>query len=156
MTINQYILIFKDLAERHKQINHFIVSEDFDLGTVDSSKFPLLAVIPSNPNLPRSENGFSTFTMDFEVKVLDLVNDGNENAIEVYSDTVEILKDIVNEYATHPYYIDMGVDLISDVSMEKLTGFTDSDLYGYGTTLTFSSPNKISFCGSPITNITGF
>ena len=156
MTINQFVLIFKDLAERHKQINHFVVSEDYDLGTVDNTKFPLLAIIPKNANLPRTDNGFSSFTIDFEIKILDLVNDDKGNTIHVYSDAIEILKDIVSEYNTHPYYIDNAIDLVSSVSMDKLDGFTDSDLYGYGTTLMFETPNKVSFCGSPITNLTGF
>jgi hypothetical protein len=153
MTINQFILIFKDLAERHKQINHFIVSEDYDLGTVDSTKFPLLAIIPSGASLPSSDNGYSIFSVDFAVKVVDLANDNKNNVIEVYSDSVEILKDIVNEYVTHPFYLDSGITLTSDVSMDKLTEFTDSDLYGYGTTLTFETPNKVSHCTSPITAI---
>lgn len=156
MTIEQIILLFKDVAARHKQINGFKVSEDYNLGEIDDNDFPLLAIVPSSPNLPRDVNGFSMFTMDFEVKLLDLVNDDLDNKINIYSDSVEILKDIVNEFATHEYYIDLGVDIISDASMKKLDGITDLDLYGYGTELTLASPNRISFCGSPITNLTGF
>ena len=154
MTIEQIILLFKDVAERHKQINGFVVSEDYDLGTTETSSFPLLAIVPTNPNLPRTVNGFSMFSMDFELKLLDLA-DGSDK-IHVYSDAVEILKDIVNEFATHPYYADNSIDIVNDVNMEKLDGFTDEDLYGYGTVITLVSPNKISFCGSPITNLTGF
>lgn len=156
MTLEQIILLFNDIADRHKQINKFIVSEDYNLGEIDDNDFPLLAVVPTNPNLPKDVNGFSMFTMDLEIKLLDLVNDDLDNKIHVYSDSIEILKDIVNEFATHPYYHDLGVDIISDASMEKLDGFTDLDLYGYGTELTIASPNKISFCGSPITNLTGY
>ena len=156
MTLEQIILLFKDVAARHKQINGFVVSEDYNLGEIDDNDFPLLAIVPTSPNLPRDENGFSMFTTDFEIKLLDLVNDDLDNKINVYSDSIEILKDIVNEFATHPYYMDLGIDIISDASMTKLDGFTDLDLYGYGTELTLASPNKISFCGSPITNLSGF
>ena len=156
MTIEQIILLFKDVAARHKQINGFVVSEDYNLGTVDETQFPLLAIVPTNPNLPRDENGFTMFTMDFEIKVLDLVNEDLDNKINVYSDSVEILKDIVSEFSTHPYYHELSLDIVSDASMEKLDGFTDMDLYGYGTELTLASPNKFSFCGSPITNLNGF
>jgi len=156
MTIEQIILLFKDIAARHKQINGFKVSEDYNLGEIDDNDFPLLAIVPTKPNLPRDVNGFSMFTMDFEIKLLDLVNDDLDNKINVYSDAVEILKDIVNEFATHPYYADNSIDIISDASMTKLDGFTDIDLYGYGTELTLASPNKISFCGSPIDNLTGY
>ena len=156
MSIEQIILLFKDVAERHKQINGFVVSEDYNLGEIDDNDFPLLAIVPKDANLPRDENGFSMFTIGFEVKLLDLVNDDLDNKIHVYSDAVEILKDIVNEFNTHPYYIDNSIDITEDATIVKLEEFTDVDLYGYGTELTLASPNKISFCGSPITNLSGF
>ena len=156
MSIEQIILLFKDVAERHKQINGFVVSEDYNLGEIDDNDFPLLAIVPKDANLPRDENGFSMFTIGFEVKLLDLVNDDLDNKIHVYSDAVEILKDIVNEFNTHPYYIDNSIDIVEDATIVKLEEFTDVDLYGYGTELTIASPNKISFCGSPITNLSGF
>tara|TARA_R110002020_G_scaffold83616_3_gene207800 strand:- start:828 stop:1967 length:1140 start_codon:yes stop_codon:yes gene_type:complete len=156
MTIEQIILIFKDVAARHKQVNGFKVAEDYNFGVMDDNDYPALLLTPANANLPRDENGFSMFTTDFELKVVDLVNDDLDNKIHVFSDSIEILKDIVNEFNTHEYYIDLGLDIISDASFSKLDGFTDSDLYGYGTELTIASPNKLSFCTAPISNLSGF
>ena len=123
---------------------------------IDDRDFPLLTITPTDMNLPNSENGFSEFVTSFEIKVLDLVNDNEDNKIHVYSDAVEILKDVVSEFSTHPYYMELGLVISSDAKLDKVEGLTDSDLFGYGTSLDLTTPNKISFCGSPISNLSGF
>jgi hypothetical protein len=156
MTVEQIVILFKDIAERHKQINGFKPSEDSSFGMIDDREFPLLTITPTDMNLPINENGFSEFVSSFDIKVLDLVNDNEDNKLHVYSDAIEILKDVVSEFSTHPYYIDLGLVISSDANMNKIEGLTDSDLFGYGTSLDITTPNKISFCGSPIDNLSGF
>ena len=156
MTIEQILMLFKDIAERHKQINGYKVSEDSSFGMIDDRDFPLLTITPTDMNLPNNENGFSEFVSSFDIKILDLVNDNEDNKIHVYSDAVEILKDVIGEFSTHPYYMDLGLAISSDATLDKIEGLTDSDLFGYGSSIDLTSPNKISFCGSPISNLSGF
>ena len=129
MTIEQIILLFKDVAERHKQINGFVVSEDYDLGTTDTSSFPLLAIIPSNPNLPRTVNGFSMFSMDFELKLLDLA-DGSDK-IHVYSDAVEVLKDIKldENFYEKGSFLERKAQVILNANKSKLFDFHRQNNY---------------------------
>ena len=65
MTIEQILMLFKDIAARHKQINGYKVSEDSSFGMIDDRDFPLLTITPSNMNLPLSENGYSEFVSTF-------------------------------------------------------------------------------------------
>lgn len=156
MTVNQILILFKDIASRHKQINDFKVSQDFNIDTEDTPTYSILVVNPISANLPRTENGFTSFVTELDVQLIDIVNKNNENEIEVLSDTIDVLKDVINEFNTHPYYIDNSIDIINTISFESLRGAYDSDVDGWRTQIELETPNKLSYCGSPLENLEGF
>lgn len=156
MTLNQLIILFKDIAARHEQVNDFAAVQDFNIGADNAPDFPILVVNPTGANLPRTDNGYSSFITTFDLQVIDLVNKDNNNELEVLSDAQQILNDIVNEFNTHPYYIDSGIDTIGNIDFEPLRGVYTSDVDGWKISIELESPNKISFCSNPITNLSGF
>ena len=153
-TLNDIVRAFKDIGERHLQIKTFFVGQDFDLGN-DTARNSILAVNPISAVLPKTDGGYTSYAVDFTVKVLDLVNKDMSNELEVLSDGLEILKDIVSELNTHPYYIESSFDIIGDVSFEPARGVFDSDLTGWECTFTLEAPNYRYFCGLPMDALNG-
>ena len=153
-TLNDIVRAFHDIGERHLQIKTFFVGQDFDLGN-DTARNSILAVNPISAVLPKTDGGYTSYAVDFTVKVLDLVNKDMSNELEVLSDGLEILKDIVSELNTHPYYIESSFDIIGDVSFEPARGVFDSDLTGWECTFTLEAPNYRYFCGLPMDALNG-
>ena len=156
ITLNQLIILYKDIAARHKQVNDFAAVQDFNISTDSTHSYPILVVNPTAANLPRTENGYTSFTTVFDLQVIDLVNKDNDNRMDVLSDTQQILNDVVNEFNTHPYYIDSGIDTINNISFEPLRGVYDGDVDGWKISMELEHPNKLSYCGNPIENLQGF
>ena len=151
MTIEKITALFSEIASNHKQIKKFVVCEDYDF-SIDESEFPVMLVMPNNANVPKNDGGYNTFTVDFDIKILDLKLEDGSNKLAVYSDAVEILKDIVVISATHPYFSNQGIVVEGDNGFDKLDGFSDEDLYGYGTTLNVTTPIEIGYCAMPLIN----
>jgi hypothetical protein len=156
ITLNQLIILYKDIAARHKQVNDFAAVQDFNIGADSTHSYPILVVNPTSANLPRTQAGYTSFTTVFDLQVIDLVNKDNGNRMDILSDTQEILNDVVNEFNTHPYYIDAGIDTINNITFTPLRGVYDSDVDGWKISMELEHPNKLSYCGNPIENLSGF
>lgn len=155
-TLNQLIAALKSIATRHKQINSFGVGDAWEVGATNELVHPVLWVNPVTADMPKTENGYSSYTVDFNITLFDLVNKDETNENEVLSDTFGMIRDIVNEFNTHPDYIDSEFNIINDLSFESFTERYDEEVSGWEVTFSLESPNRRSFCSSPIDNIEGF
>ena len=149
MTLNEINAIFTDIATKHLQLNGFLIVQDFDINPQEDLKYPCLAINPTNASLPKSDNGYTLFSIDYTLKVFDLVDKGLENENDVLSDTLEIIKDVVTELNQHPNFWELNLEIISDVSIEGLRGAFDEDVTGWQTTLTLQAPNVKKYCNLP-------
>ena len=156
MTLNQLIVIFRYIATRHKQVHSFKVAQDFNIDAEEALRFPCLVINPITSQLPKTDNGYSIYSVTFDIQLLDLMNKDRDNEDDVISDNLTILREIVNEFNTHPYYMDSGIDLVGNISFTTIRGAYDSDVTGWRCTMEMQSPNRLSFCGSPIENLTGY
>lgn len=154
-TLNNLIAAFQSIATRHQQINAFGLGDDWEVGT-SAYVHPVLWINPTLGRLPNGAGGFSVYTIDFSVQVFDLVRKDESNESEVMSDCFEIIKDVVNEFSTHPYYAEGGFYIEGDVELEPFTEKFDEEVTGWRTTIRVGSPNHRSFCGSPIEMIPGY
>ena len=150
MTINKIVELFRDLANRHEQIHDFAAVQDFNIDADDAPIFPILVVNPVSATLPKGENGYTSHSIVFDLQVIDLTNKDNNNELDVLSDTMQILTDVVIEFSTHPDYINDSLDLVSDISFDSLRGVYDSDVDGWKVQLEFEQPSKDSYCNIPI------
>lgn len=156
ITLNQLITLYQDIATRHKQVNDFLAVQDFNIEMDNAPVYPLLVVNPVSANLPRTDNGYTSFNTTFELQVLDLVNKDNNNRMDVMSDTQQIITDVVNEFNTHPYYIDNSIDTISDISFDPIRGAYGGDVDGWKISITLQHPVQLSYCSAPVLPIQGF
>ena len=154
-TINQLISVWKDIATRHYQLNHFGIGDSWEIG-VKANMHPVLWINPVTASMPSSDNGYKTFEIDFEVRVFDLVDKDELNENDVLSDTIDILKDIIAEFKGHPYYVNSQLNIIDDISFEAFTEEFDEEVSGWLCEISLMTPVLTTFCGIPSADITGF
>lgn len=155
-TLNNIIAVFRDISTRHEQINAFGVGDDWEIAASAAQLHPVLWINPTAAQLPRGPGGYGAFSVSFTLKIFDLVDKDESNEEEVLSDTLEIIRDAVNEFNTHPYYIDGGFSIDGDVNITPFTEKFDEEVSGWETNITCIVPNHRSFCGSPIETIPGY
>lgn len=150
MTVNQITELFRDIANRHLQINSFKSEQDFNIDAEEALLFPVLVVNPTGSEMPKTDNGFTSYSVSFSMQVVDLMNKDRDNEDDVISDTLTILREVINEFSTHPDYMDDALDITGNISFTPIRGGYDSDVSGWRCGITFESPNDLSYCTSPI------
>ncbi len=138
-----------DLIE-HYMLNSFKPAQDFNIDAEDALLFPVLVVNPIASELPKTDNGFTLNTITFDMQVVDLMNKDRDNEDDVISDTLTILREVVNEFSTHPDYMEDALDITGNISFTPIRGGYDSDVSGWRCSIKFESPNDLSYCTSPI------
>jgi hypothetical protein len=156
MTLNNIEAIFKDIAERHKQVNSFYNQQAFDITSVDEVIYPSIVINTSEVSLPKGQAGYNTKSYSIELQFIDLVHKDENNKQEVLSDGASILNDMISELSTHPVYIEEGIDLINDITLNPLRNAYGDEVSGWNTLLTLQLPNRVSWCGSPLAALEGF
>jgi len=156
MTLNNIEAIFKDIAERHKQVNSFYNQQAFDITSVNEVIYPSIVINTSEVSLPKGQAGYNTKSYSIELQFIDLVHKDENNKQEVLSDGASILNDMISELSTHPIYIEEGIDLINDITLNPLRNAYGDEVSGWNTLLTLQLPNRVSWCGSPLAALDGF
>lgn len=91
-SLNQLLKVIQDISESHSQVNTYAQGQRYDISASAATLYPLVWAVPTggNPN-------FTGNTMDYTVTliVLDKDNADGSNEIEILSDTMLILLDIV-------------------------------------------------------------
>jgi hypothetical protein len=149
-TLNNINDIFVDIATNHQQIFEIFIGEDYDVAASKKMNHALLIVNPSGASLPNTDNGYTSQTIDYTIKVVDLVNKDLSNQQEVLSDTLSIIKDVVIVLSQNPDYFDLNLNIISDVDFNPLNGVLDTDVTGWETTFTLEFPAKLGYCHTPM------
>jgi hypothetical protein len=150
VSLNKIISIFQDLAIRHEMLMDFGYGETYDINASRQLQYPYLWVEHNSTNIIKSQNGYRTKDITFNIYVMDKINMGDNNYIEIISDTHYILETILTEMSQHKYYIDMNINIVSDVQMTPMVEETDSNCNGYMATITLRVPIRYTPCNSPI------
>ena len=94
-TLNNILNIFKTIGANHLQINEVFIGKDYDMAASEKANHVLLMIDTPSAVLPKTDNGYTSQTMDFDIKVVDLVDKDLANKQDVNSDTLSIIKDVV-------------------------------------------------------------
>jgi len=115
--------------------------------------YPVLYVSPIGGTLIKSEanDSYNSKELTLELKVLDLTNKGFDNISDVYSDTEQILNDIITSIDQTPYFQNEFMDIVNDIEIEPLENFSDEEVSGFKSRITFRLKNPTSYCALPIT-----
>lgn len=149
-TLNNLIATFESLANRHLQINTFLAGQDSEVGASETLIYPALLVNPVGAELPKGENGFSMFSVEFNIEIVDLVHKDNSNEFEVLSDGLEVLKDIINEFQNSETYQDSEMEIENSLRLSPIHDKYGSEVSGWEVNIVLIAPNRNNFCDSPI------
>jgi hypothetical protein len=153
LTFNQIIEIFREISQHHLQIKGFFVGKNWELNDAnDPVEFPLLQIKPLTASLPIA-NGVKKYpTAEFSiyVRVLDRLDKGEANKSDVYSDTFQIIQDIINLISCHPYFVMNRIELNTSISCLPEEELTTEYAAGWSTVFTITIRNVNSYCGLPM------
>lgn len=92
MTINNFNTLFENISVSHKQINDYGFGEEWEIEEKMNKevKYPLLFVVPTG-----STTLMQTKRRRFRFILCDMVNKDKTNLVEVWSDTEQILDDLI-------------------------------------------------------------
>lgn len=91
-TLNNVYDNFKDIANRHQQINTFEYGDIWNIATSGTINYPLHFVSPEGSIAKKGEVGYK-----YRLYVMDLVEKGKGNEVDASSDTHQILMDVLTE-----------------------------------------------------------
>lgn len=89
-TLNQLVKTFEQIAQKHAQINSFGYGEVWDITTHAVNNYPLLWV-----DIQPATMGPQTIQYNFRVYNMDLTDTSEHNQLEVKSDTIRVLWDVL-------------------------------------------------------------
>ena len=123
-TLIQLNNLFKEIAEKHKQIDAFFWGDFLKAQKEVQSSFPLLCVTVSTVNFTRNQA-----SLNLIVTIADKVFKGHDNLDEVQSDTLRIAKDVLDTLQSDKWKAFSTVsdqttlDPFIDRSVDEVTGW---------------------------------
>lgn len=149
LTYNQLIEIFKNFKERHYQLNDFYEGMIDQIGDSKEFKYPLLAVIPTNSRLEKSnQDRYSQSIFRFNILVGDLVNSATKEQ-DIRSDTLQILQDMVAEFDHSDFYYENNIIIESTSELIPFSERFDDLISGWVLDISIKVPFKYNPCFTP-------
>lgn len=160
-SLNQLIDKFYQVSVAHPQIDGFGFGPLYDI-VGQEINYPYLWLSEESHTLNWSENNNIYNSIDYQLtlRVCDKVNDqpnvysangeNSNNGLEVLSDTMQILVDVVNSMAQDSLNIFNGVSILDDISVDPIEHEDSGDVNGHEVTITLRVIND-SQCVTPLT-----
>ena len=152
LTYNQILKEFKTFANNHKQIENFGNGDLWEIvehNQLADFNYPLFWVADQPANLADG-----TFTWNFNVMAMDLVNKDESNENDVKSDMCQVLLDCVSYFeqktATSNNVDWLKVNLVRSGTLTSFTERFEDELTGWGMNIGFRLPFSYNNCDLPI------
>ena len=152
LTYNQILKEFETFATNHKQIENFGNGDLWEIvehNQLTDFNYPLFWVADQPANL-----GDGTFTWNFNVMAMDLVNKDESNENDVKSDMCQVLLDCVSYFeqktATSNNVDWLKVNLVRSGTLTSFTERFSDELTGWGMNIGFRLPFSYNNCDLPI------
>ena len=152
LTYNQILKEFKTFATNHKQIENFGNGDLWEIvehNQLADFNYPLFWVADQPANL-----GDGTFTWNYNVMAMDLVNKDESNENDVKSDMCQVLLDCVSYFeqktATSNNVDWLKVNLVRSGTLTSFTERFEDELTGWGMNIGFRLPFSYNNCDLPI------
>ena len=161
ITFRNVVGYLETIAQNHYMINSFHsgMMDEVDINKLGVTDYIILYAEPGTVVVDRG-----VLTYSFSIYVMDMINDqelgdapNNQRVgrVDTYSETLQIIQDVINEFHQnlHPdlSWVDEDVVLELPINAEPFTARFDNTLTGWTATLNVQVPNKNNLCISPIT-----
>ena len=159
ITFRNVVGFLETIADKHYEIKSFHSGE---LDEVDINKLGAedYVILYAEPGLVTIDTGVLTYS--FTIYILDMINDEVGDApnnqrlgrVDTYSENLQILQDVINEFKHALYstsWVDNEVVLETPINAEPFTARFDNLLTGWSATISVDVNNTNNLCISPIT-----
>ena len=159
ITFRNVVGFFETIAEKHLQINSFHSGfmDEVDINKLGATDYVILYAEPGNASI---DTGVLTYT--FTIYVLDMINDEVGDApnkerlgrIDTFSENLNILQDVINEFKQNLYstsWVDDEVLLTLPITAEPFTARFNNLLTGWSASISLEVNNPNNLCIVPIT-----
>ena len=147
------------IAEKHFEINSFHSGQldEVDLNKLGATDYIILYAEPGTVVVDRG-----VLTYNFSIYVMDMINEevGDDpnrqrvGRVDTYSETLNIMQDVINEFHQNLYstsWVANDVVLSLPINAEPFTARFDNTLTGWSANLSVQVPNQNNLCIVPIT-----
>jgi len=153
LTYNLIIRTFREFADAHLEIQNFGNGDIWEIvehNQLLDWNFPLLWVADQPASI-----GDGTFTWNFNVLTMSLVDKDETNENDVKSDMAQVLLDLLayleQKTAETGNVTWMRVQLVKSGSMTSFTERFEDEVTGWGMTIGLQIPLKYDNCNLPMT-----
>ena len=147
------------IAEKHFEINSFHSGQldEVDINKRGATDYIILYAEPGTVVVDRG-----VLTYNFSIYVMDMINEevGDDpnrqrvGRVDTYSETLNIMQDVINEFHQNLYstsWVNNDVVLSLPINAETFTARFDNTLTGWSANLSVQVPNQNNLCIVPIT-----
>ena len=152
-TYNNLIMTLKELGSKHHQISTTTTGDIYDID-LENTKYPLMHINPVNVTTRRTE-----VVYNFQIFVMDLVDDDNANEQDVYSDVLQTCIDIIAILSNSKWQSQLTLDLDAPVyfaegnfTLEPFTERFNNAVSGWVFQLPITVENDFQSCDIPMEN----
>jgi len=152
LTYNQIIEQFRIFASLHKQVQNFGNGDLWEIvehNQLADFNYPLFWVADQPATL-----GDGTFTWNFNIMAMDLVNKDETNENDVKSDMCQVLLDAVayfEQQNVSSSFIDWKkINLVRGSTLNSFTERFEDELTGFGMNIGFKMPFAYDNCNLPM------
>ena len=159
ITYRNVVGFLETIATKHYQINSFHSGEldEVDINKLGATDYVILYAEPGTVTM---DTGVMTYS--FTLYVLDMINEEEGDSpnnqrigrIDTYSENLQILHDVINEFKhalTSTSWVDDEVVLEVPISAEPFTARFNNLLTGWSATINVDVNNPNNLCIAPIT-----
>ena len=150
-TYNNLIMTLKELGSKHHQISTTTTGDIYDID-LENTKYPLMHINPVNVTTRRTE-----LVYNFQVFVMDLVDDDNANEQDVYSDVLQTCIDIIAILSNSKWQSQLTLDIDAPVyfaegnfTLEPFTERFNNAVSGWVFQLPITVQNDFQSCDIPM------
>jgi len=146
----QIVDTLQTITDEHLMLQHFHAGplEEVDIEQLGQRNYPFLHCDITGANI---DNGVISY--DLDLAVADMIQEDLTDRNQVYSDTLQILHDVLNQFiqslANTNTTVDNDYKAELPISCSPFTVRFDNHLTGWSATLTLEVSNKNDLCISP-------
>jgi len=154
-TYNNLIDTLKELGAKHQQISTTTTGDIYDIDLEKNTLYPLMHINPINVT-----TGSFGVTYNFQIFVMDLVDNDNANEQDVYNDVLQTCIDIISIFRNSKWQSQLTLDINApvyftegDYTLEPFTERFDQDVTGWVFQIGIVVANDFQSCEIPMEDL---
>ena len=151
ITFRNVVGYLDTIAENHLALQSFHSGflDEVDINKLGAEDYPILYAEPGSATIDQG-----SLTYSFNIYVLDMLQEDSDDRNDTFSENLQILQDVINEFKQNLYstsWVANEIVLDIPITAEPFTARFDNVLTGWNATLNIEVNNTNNLCIVPIT-----